>query len=101
MGIIVNDSIDTRFGNSLTEYYLAISDESIQVTKEQAEGTTQFITKFSAKVWISQDARNDHKSPVCVNTYYINHGTTAPTGDIYTLAYDHIKGALTSYTDSQ
>ncbi len=103
MGIIRTDTIGTRYGDSISNSYTAIANESISVERHDEEdgGASGFHMNFSAKVWISQDARNAGKVHVAFQTYRKTF-TEMPGTNIYTIAYDHIKSTLTegTYTDA-
>ncbi len=107
MGIIRSDTIDTPYGSSITDFYMAIADQSVEMRKERQWGidgelaSTVFALNFSAMVWISQDARTSGKSAVKVLSYGTTFETLPSDKTIYDLAYDYIKSTLTegTYTD--
>lgn len=103
MGIIRSDTIDTRYGDSIANSYTAIANESIIVERQDDEdgGAPEFHVNFTARVWISQDARNAGKVHVAVQTYRKTFAEM-PGSNIYTIAYDHIKSTLAegTYTDA-
>lgn len=107
MGIIRSDTIDTPYGSSITDFYMAIADQAVEMRKEREMGPDGevsgpiFVLNFSAMVWISQDARTSGKSAVKVLSYGTSFETLPTDKTIYDLAYDHIKSTLGegTYTD--
>jgi hypothetical protein len=107
MGIIRSDTIDTPYGSSITNFYVAIADQPVEMRKEREmdpEGEMSdpvFALHFSAMAWISQDARTSGKAAVKVLSYGTTYETLPTDKTIYDLAYDYIKSTLTegTYTD--
>lgn len=103
MGIIRSDTIDTRYGDSITNSYTAIANETITVERQYDEdgGVPEFCLNFNVRVWINQDARNANKMHVAVQSYRKTFAEM-PGTNIYTIAYDHIKSTLAegTYTDA-
>ena len=116
MGIIRSDTIDTSYGDSISNCYMAIADQSIEIRREQdepdsnnREGETQeapstphFTVTFSAKLWLSQSARTAGKSVIKHTSYRTTYETLPSDKTIYDIAYEHIKSTLTegTYTDA-
>lgn len=108
MGILRSDTIDTPYGSSITNFYMAIAGQSVEMRKEKQMGAdgemsadSVFVLSFSATVWISQDARTTGRSGIKVYSYGTSFETLPTDKTIYDLAYDHMKSTLTegTYTD--
>ena len=107
MGIIRSDTIDTPYGSSITDFYMAIADQSVEMRKQKEVGPDGevsdpvFNLHFSAMVWISQDARTSGKSAVKVLSYDTIFETLPSDKTVYAIAYDYIKSTLAegTYTD--
>ena len=112
MGIIRSDTIDTSYGDSISNCYMAIADQSIEIRREQdvnydMEGveersTPHFTVSFTAKLWLSQSARAAGKSVIKHISYRTTYETLPSDKSVYAIAYEHIKSTLTegTYTDA-
>ena len=112
MGIIRSDTVDTSYGDSISNCYMAIAGQSIEIRREQdvtygMEGveepsTPHFTVSFTAMLWFSQSARIAGKSVIKHITYRTTYETLPSDKTIYDIAYDHIKSTLTegTYTDA-
>ena len=112
MGIIRSDTINTSYGGSSSNCYMAIADQSIEIRRDQdvnydMEGveelsTPHFTVSFSAKLWLSQSARTAGKSVIKHISYRTTYETLPSDKSVYAIAYEHIKSTLTegTYTDA-
>ena len=113
MGIIRSDVVSTPYGADVSNSYMAIAGNSIEIRREIHRGdpmagddtppdSVDFTMTFTADVWYSLDARNARKRAIHSKSYRVSFSEMPADKNIYAIAYDHIKSTLTegTYTDA-
>lgn len=95
MGIINNDSIALSSGLSVSNTYISIGTEPVDLLRPSS-GTYEI--QFQAKVWASEADRNADRSTLKVIPYF-----GVPVSDLstslYTVAYNKLKVDYPNHTD--
>ena len=102
MGLINLDSYATPYGVSITNTYISINTNDIDVRKETNDGESKFVFTFSYNIWSSQDARNNDDRFLCANSasYEYDNTDVFDNINIYTLAYNKIKERFPNTQDA-
>ena len=102
MGIINNDSIDTAFGTSVTDSYLAIGPNSVMIEREtdfETDAVTYRLSTY-ATMWIDKAARDSNKRSI--GTVNIDKTLTSEelVQGAYVVAYNALKAMYPNNTDA-
>jgi len=96
MGLINHDSYTTSYGIDVTDTYISIGTNNIEVFRDG----TSYKLRYVATIWASQaDRDNDKRSLQClVRTTELN--STQLQEGVYDVAYADLKTVFTNTTDA-
>ena len=104
MGIINNNAFLTRYGQELTNTYISLGNNVIELKKETEYNennitTGKYILTGIFNIWLSKDARNNSKSTFA--THFINKVLTTDeiTSNLYNILYSEIKKKYANSAD--
>lgn len=99
MGIINHDSYTTKFGIDVTDSYISIGTNSLEIQREN-ENNAEYSLMYIATVWASQSDRNNNKRSLQSIPRSITLNSTQMGESMYGVAYANLKTMFTNTTDA-
>ena len=104
MGIINKDVFTTRYGLELTNTYISLGNNNIELRKErETDVDDNIIEKYTLTgifdIWLSKEFKNKGKNPF---TSYVIHkvlSTNEITTNLYNILYADLKKKYTNTID--
>jgi hypothetical protein len=95
MGIINHDSYDTNYGIGVTNSYISVGTNSLEVSKNG----TDYKLRYIATIWASKKGRETDKKSLQSLVRAVTLDSTQLTSGVYVLAYADLKTVFTNTTD--
>jgi len=104
MGIINKDAFTTRYGLELTNTYISLGENNIELRKERETDVDNNVTeKYTLTgifdIWLSKEFKNKEKSPFASHVIYKVLSTDEITTNLYNILYTDLKKKYTNTID--
>ncbi len=98
MGLINNDTFVTGYGHSVTDTYISIGNNNIELVKSTDNGVNKYMLSVVFNIWLSKESRSTARS---LTSGYIRKelSTEEIIGNLYEIIYSEIKLKYTNTTD--
>lgn len=97
MGIINHDSYSTKYGIDVTDSYISLGTNSLEVYRDN---DSEYVLRYIATIWVSQGDRDNNKRSVGSLSRRIQMNSTQIGEGVYNVAYADIKTVFTNNTDA-
>jgi hypothetical protein len=94
MALINHDSYSTPSGVTATDTFI-VEDADVRVRK----GATDYETRGTAHVYLSQTDFNDGKRPIDRLPIKVLSSVLTPLGSVYDVILTHLKGQFPNHTE--
>ena len=97
MGIINHDSYTTKYGIDVTDSYISLGTNSLEVHRDD---DTEYKLRYIATIWVSQSDRDNNKRNLQTIVRRVTLNSTQMGEGVYNVAYADLKTMFTNTTDA-
>lgn len=96
MGLINHDSYTTTYGIDVTDSYISVGTNSLEVSKDG----TNYRLRYIATIWASQTDRDNNKRSLQSLVRTVTMDSVQLEEGVYEVAYADLKTVFTNTTDA-
>ena len=95
MGIINHDVFSNQYGQELTNTYISLGNNSIELQKEGGK----YMLRGTFTIWLSKQIKTEGKNSFKVFAVHKELSSSEIIGNVYAILYTELKKIYTNTTD--